>query len=87
MVASFSLILVNDNFFAFAFFNNCCGYSSTLYSRASDLHLTVVNSQNLIESNSFTCSSTESLNFDYIALGNLILPIIITRQLWRLAHF
>ena len=73
MVASFSLILVNDNFFAFAFFNNCCGYSSTLYSRASDLHLTVVNSQNLIESNSFTCSSTESLNIDYIALGNLIL--------------
>ena len=94
MIASFALILVNDNFFALANLLNGCGNSRVFHCGASDRKLAVVYSQNLIKSNNRTYFCVQSLNLDAVAFGYFILlttccnnrvhiapPIIITRQL------
>ena len=80
MVSRFSLILVNDNFLAFSFFHYGCGNCSSVNGWASDLHLSVVNSKNLVKSNCFSSSPY----FSGLFRVHMAPPIIITRQLRRL---
>ena len=48
VIASFSLILVNDHFLRLTLFFNRCGNSCAGYGRASDLQFAVVHNQYLI---------------------------------------
>ena len=75
VIASFSLILVNDNFLSLAFLLNCCCNSCSGYGWASNLQFAVVNSQHLVKCYGLACAcaSAQSFYLNDIAFSYLVL--------------
>ena len=67
MIASFPLILVNDNFLSLTFLLNCCCNSCSGYGWASNLQLAVVNNQHLVKCYGLACACAQSLYLNDIA--------------------
>ena len=73
MIASFSLILINDNLLSLAITNSCSCYCSTCYCWITNFNFVTTYNENLIKNNFSTSFNTKFLNSDDIAFCYFIL--------------